>query len=193
MPAQPSKCLYVVAALLYAGLALAANPTLALDPATLEALRAGEMRKLVVHAEPVPAPDTAFTAPDGSETTLAASNGRIRLVNFWATWCAPCRTEMPSLDRLQAARGGGDFEVITVATGRNSPEAIARFFAESGTTLPTALDPKSALARAMDVPGLPVTVLLDRDGGEVARLLGGAEWDSPEAAAVLDYLAGLPG
>ena len=101
---------------------------------------------------------------------------------------------MPSLDRLQAARGGGDFEVITIATGRNSPGGDRRASSRSRvTTLPTALDPKSALARAMDVPGLPVTVLLDRDGGEVARLLGGAEWDSPEAAAVLDYLAGLPG
>ncbi len=181
----------VAAALLYAALCVAANPAGALDAAgraEVEALRAGDMRKLLVQSEPVAAPDVTFTGADGNETTLAASNGRVRLVNFWATWCAPCRQEMPALDRLQQARGGSDFEVITIATGRNSPDAIVGFLNEAGVTLPTALDPKSALAQAMDVPGLPVTVLLDRDGTEVARLLGGAAWDGPEAAAVLDYL-----
>jgi thiol-disulfide isomerase/thioredoxin len=187
MPALSCKPL-AAAALLYAGLAAVANPALALEPGALEALRSGEMRKLVVHAEPVPAPEVAYTAPEGAETTLLASNGKVRLVNFWATWCAPCRLEMPSLDALERARGGPDFQVIAIATGRNSPEAIADFFAETGTSLATGLDPKSALAGAMNVPGLPVTVLLDRDGNEVARLMGGAEWDSAEALAVIDAL-----
>jgi thiol-disulfide isomerase/thioredoxin len=191
LPSLPARCLPakrlsgVAAGLLYAALAVAANPARALEPADLEALRAGDMRKLVVHDEPVPAPDVAFTAPDGSETTLADSDGRVRLVNFWATCCAPCRAEMPALDALERELGGPDFQLMTIATGRNSPEAIDEFFAEVGTSLPTALDPKSALARAMNVPGLPVTVLLDRDGNEVARLMGGAEWDSGDAKAIV--------
>ena len=145
------------------------------------------MRKLVVHAEPVPAPDTEFTGADGEPTTLAASNGRVRLVNFWATWCAPCRKEMPALDALQRDKGGPDFEVITIATGRNSPEAIQAFREKAGiSALPNALDPKGRLAAAMGVPGLPVSVLLDRDGAEVARVMGDADWNGPDAHAILD-------
>jgi thiol-disulfide isomerase/thioredoxin len=181
----------LAAALLYAGLTAFANPAPAAgtDPASLEALRTGEMRKLVVHAEPVPAPATQYTDPEGRPTTLAATNGRVRLVNFWATWCAPCLSEMPALDALQRDLGGPDFQVITIATGRNSPEAIAAFRDKAGITLPTALDPKGGLAAAMGVPGLPVTVLLDRDGREIARMLGGADWNGPEARALIGALS----
>lgn len=195
MPVSRLPRLTALAALLYAALAGFANPAHALgadDLAGLSDLRAGEMRKLLVADLPRPASDVAYLDPEGRETTLAASNGRIRVVNFWATWCAPCRQEMPSLDRLEAIRGGTDFAVITIATGRNSPEGIADFRETAGISLPTALDPKGALARDMNVPGLPVTVILDRDGTEIARLLGGAEWDGPDAAAVFDYLADLP-
>ena len=147
------------------------------------------MRKLVVHAEPVPAPDTVYTGADGEPTTLAASNGRVRLVNFWATWCAPCRKEMPALDALQRDRGGPDFEVITIATGRTAPEAIQAFRETAGIgALPNALDPKGRLAAAMGVPGLPVSVLLDRDGAEVARVMGDADWNGPDARALIAAL-----
>ena len=182
LPVLPS----LAAALLYAGLAAGANAG-GLAPAELEAFRTGDMRKLVVHAEPVPAPDTEYTGADGEPTTLAASNGRVRLVNFWATWCAPCRKEMPALDALQRDKGGPDFEVITIATGRNSPEAIQAFRDKAGiSALPNALDPKGRLAAAMGVPGLPVSVLLDRDGAEVARVMGDADWNGPDAHAILD-------
>ena len=171
----------LAAALLYA--CLPANAT------DLAALRSGDMRKLVVHAVPVPAPDTPFVDAAGQPTTLAASNGRVRLVNFWATWCAPCRKEMPALDALQRDMGGPDFEVITIATGRNSPEAIAAFREEAGiTALPNALDPRGRLAAAAGVPGLPVTLLLDRGGFEVARMLGDADWNGTDARALLNAL-----
>jgi thiol-disulfide isomerase/thioredoxin len=184
----------LAAALLCAAAALSATPAATEEPAGLAALRTGEMRKLVVHDAPLPAPDTAWTDPDGAEHRFDDSNGRVRLVNFWATWCAPCREEMPALDALARERGGPDFEVIAIATGRNSPEAIARFKEQEGiATLPTLLDPKGALAAAMNVPGLPVTVLLDRAGAEVARLLGSADWNGPEARAVIDHLTAEPG
>jgi thiol-disulfide isomerase/thioredoxin len=195
MPPRLSRAL-PLAALLYTAALGAATPAAAggwdaAARAAVEALRADDMRKLVLHETPAPAPDVAFTGPDGAETTLAASDGRVRLVNFWATWCAPCREEMPALAALQAAQGGPDFEVILVATGRNSPEAIERFFAEEGIEgLETALDPQSALARAMAVPGLPVTVLLDRDGAEIARLTGEADWNGPSARAIVAHLVG---
>ncbi len=187
MPPLPALRLPLLAALLYAGATLGAN--VGASAADLDALRTGEMRKLVVQSPPVPAPDTAYTDPSGQPTTLAASDGRVRLVNFWATWCAPCRKEMPALDALQRDLGGPGFEVITIATGRNSPEAIAAFREKAGiTALGNALDPKGRLAAAMGVPGLPVTVLLDREGSEIARMIGDADWNGPEARALIEAL-----
>jgi thiol-disulfide isomerase/thioredoxin len=182
--------------LVYTAVAVPANSAAAqaLDAgarAGIEALRDGDMRKLAVHETGATVADVAFLDPDGAETTLAASDGRLRLVNFWATWCAPCREEMPALAALNADLGGDDFEVLLVATGRNAPEAIERFFAEADIRgLETSLDPRSALAQAMGVPGLPVTLILNREGDEIARLIGGADWNGASARAILtDLLA----
>jgi thiol-disulfide isomerase/thioredoxin len=187
----------LIPALVYMALTAFANPASAqsLDAsalADLAAMREGDMRKLVVHEGPVPAPDTAYEGPDGAQTTLAASNGRVRVVNFWATWCAPCREEMPALDALEHSLGGEDFEVLLIATGRNSPEGIARFLEEESIDLETGLDPRSALASSMNVPGLPVTVILDREGAEIARLMGGADWNGDSARAILARLIETP-
>ena len=187
-----------IAALVYTAALAFANPGAAqtLDAeqrAELEALRSGEMRKLVVHAEPIPAPDIVYTDPEEAEYLLADTNGAVRLVNFWATWCAPCRQEKPSLDSLQAQLASDDFGVIAIATGRNSLDGIARFNEEVGiTTLDTYLDPRGNLATGMNVPGLPVTVVLNRDGAEIARLMGGADWDSDSAKAIIAFLTAAP-
>lgn len=158
--------------------------------AEIEAMRDGDMRKLVVHEAPAAAPDVAFAGPDGAEITLAASNGTLRLVNFWATWCAPCREEMPSLQAVEQALEPQGVKVVLVATGRNDPAAIERFFAEAGIDrLETGLDPKGLLARAAGVPGLPVTLVLNREGDEIARLTGGADWNGESARAILSSLA----
>lgn len=169
-------------AVLYTALALGANAALAQDVASL---RDGDMRKLDLHAAPVALPEAAVLL-DGEDAprALADWQGKWVVMNFWATWCAPCREEMPSLERLQAAMP--DLAVLPVATGRNAVEGITRFYNEAGVqSLPVLRDPKSELARAMGVLGLPLTVILNPQGQEVARLIGDAEWDSDSAKAVL--------
>jgi thiol-disulfide isomerase/thioredoxin len=110
-------------------------------------------------------------------------------VNFWATWCAPCRAEMPHLSNLQTQLGSDDLSVVTIATGRNPRPAMERFFEEiSVDNLPLHADPRSTLARNMGVLGLPITVILDRDGQEIARLQGDADWSSESAIAILTAL-----
>ncbi len=177
-------------AALYTALALGANAALAGPaPAEIEALREGTMRKLIVHATPRPTSETAFQTFDGAPLQLSDYEGQIVVLNFWATWCAPCRKEMPALDALQTEFGGPDFQVVTVATGRQAPQAITRFFDEEEiTALPKHRDPQQALARDMAVLGLPITVVLDRDGQEIARLQGDAEWHSDSARAIVAAL-----
>ena len=173
---------YFLAAVLYTALAATANA----DIGTLEALRAGDMRKLQIHSAARPAPDTVFLHADGSELRLSDYRGKVVVLNFWATWCAPCRKEMPELSALQETLGGADLTVLTVATGPNPPAKIAEFFEQiCVSNLPAHRDPRQTLARAMNVLGLPITVILDRNGAEVALLLGDANWHSESALAIL--------
>ncbi|NAZ37999.1 TlpA disulfide reductase family protein [Rubellimicrobium sp. CFH 75288] len=180
----------LVAAALYTGALVAANAA----AADLAALREGDMRKLALHDAPRPAGTSAFETETGAPMTLADLAGEVVVLNFWATWCAPCREEMPTLSALQAELGDEGVRVVTLATGRNDPAAMARFMAEVGAAegpgaLPLWRDPNQALAREMGVLGLPVTVILDREGQEVARLQGDADWSSESAVAILRALA----
>ncbi len=187
----------VLLAVLYTALVATANAGAAeIAPearAQLEALREGGMKKLMFHAESLPASETAFGVPGQPEVSLADYRGKWVVLNFWATWCAPCRKEMPMLSALEAAYGGERFAVVTLATTRNSPQGIARFFDDIGVeNLPLYQDPDSAVARDMSVLGLPLTVVLDPEGREVARMRGDADWDSPSARAIVEALLALP-
>ena len=179
----------LIAAALYMACTLGASPALA-DVDAASAARDGDRKKLVFHGGPKAVSATAFDLADGAGTApLADYRGKVVLVNFWATWCAPCRKEMPALSELQAELGGETFEVLTIATGRNSPEGIRKFFAEIGVdNLPRHQDPKQALASQMGIFGLPISVILDAEGREIARLRGDADWSSDSAKAVFKAL-----
>ena len=176
----------LVTALLYLTLTAGANA----EPAKWEALLEGDMRKLRIHSEPLPGSDVAFIGEDGSEMTLADYEGRHVVLNFWATWCAPCRHEMPMLSDLAKTFDPEVLSIVTVATGRNPRPAMQRFFGEIGVdNLPLHTDERQSLARSLGVLGLPVTLILDPEGNEIARLQGEADWSSDSALAVLNAIA----
>lgn len=137
--------------------------------------------------EPVPVPEIAFADGAGTPRSLADFRGKIVLLNIWATWCVPCRTEMPTLDRLQGQLGGPDFEVVALSIDRNGAEAVRKFFSEIGVQyLDVNIDVSSRAAFSLAVVGLPATLLIDRNGMEMGRLIGPAEWDAPEMVAFLE-------
>ena len=168
---------------LYMALCLGANAAVA---GGLSDLLTGDMRAMALTESPQPLPEVHFSDPEGTDLTLADFEGRYILLNFWATWCAPCRLEMPSLNSLQQQLGGEDFAVVTIASGRNPLPAITRFFAEVGVTdLPVYLDPRQSMTRQLGVFGLPTTILIDPQGQEIGRLRGDADWSGEEALTLL--------
>lgn len=144
-------------------------------------------RGLVLHGRPAPVgSDFGFTDAEGGQLGLAGFRGRTVLLNIWATWCAPCREEMPALDRLQAALGGPDFEVVALSIDRGGADAVRAFYEKIGTAnLAVYIDRPNASSRALGVVGIPTTLLLDRDGREIGRAIGPVEWDGPETVGLL--------
>lgn len=125
---------------------------------------------------------TGFEDPDGQPVSLAEFRGRPLLVNLWATWCAPCVAEMPTLDAL-AAREGDRLRVLTVSQDLDGRDKVEAFFAKQGyRNLETWLDPQMALMEALKVDTLPTTILYDPEGREVWRVVGMEDWESGRAA-----------
>ncbi|MBI3453316.1 MAG: TlpA family protein disulfide reductase [Rhodospirillales bacterium] len=148
----------------------------------------GQYQEFRVHPAPVEAPEIGFSDSAAAKLGLADFRGRVILVNFWATWCAPCVEEMPALDRLQARLGGPDFEVVAISIDRQGLPLIVPFLDRLGIkALKHYLDPSGASPRTLKVRGLPTTILIGRDGREIGRLEGAATWDSAAAEAFIRY------
>ena len=163
-----------------AWLALMAAAGLGTGVAAYLRLRPDGTEGIVVHARARELPPLTFTDENGASTSLAAFRGRVVLLNVWATWCPPCRKEMPTLDRLQAALGGLNFEVVTLSIDSGGLPVVQTFFQQIGIKhLHPYLDTSQA-ATGLAMGGIPLTLLIDREGREVARKLGPAEWDSPQ-------------
>lgn len=134
-----------------------------------------------VHPAPRALPDIEFKDREGKDLRLSHFKGKVVLLNVWATWCPPCRREMPTLDKLQGVLGGKDFEVIALSIDRAGVHAVDAFFMETGVKhLRLYIDQSMAAMRKLAVVGLPTTLLIDREGREVWRYAGAAEWDSDE-------------
>jgi len=131
-------------------------------------------------------PEFQFSGEDGRVLSLADFQGRLVLLNLWATWCIPCRTEMPSLDRLQAAFDDADFDVVALSVDRKGMPAVRAFYDDIAIASLDLYVAKSAtVTRALGAVGLPTTLLINRSGRELGRVVGPAEWDSPEVKALV--------
>jgi thiol-disulfide isomerase/thioredoxin len=156
----------------------------------LQPLAKGELAAFAVPAAPKVAPEIAFTNPAGQPITLADLKGKVTLVNLWATWCVPCREEMPALDRLQAELGGSGFEVVAINVDTRNPDKPRTWLQDNNIrNLAYYSDPGGKLLQVLQrsghVVGLPTTLLVDATGCEVGLLKGPAAWASPDAFALV--------
>lgn len=144
-----------------------------------------------MNSQPRDLPDVSFV--DGKEqvTTLQDFRGKIVLLNVWATWCPPCRKEMPTLDRLQSKLGGPDFEVVALSIDQGGASVVKSFYEDENIrALQIYIDKSSDAMTTLGIAAIPATLLIDREGREIGRKIGPAEWDSPEIITLIQaYLA----
>ena len=153
----------------------------------LAGLSTGSMAAFVARSEPLDLPEFTFDGPNGEKQSSADLKGKVVLLNIWATWCVPCREEMPQLNALQAELGGGNFEVVAISIDKGGPEKPKAFLEETGATdLVLYTDPTGKLFATLKAVGMPTTLLLNEDGQEMGRLVGPADWASPEAKRLVE-------
>lgn len=169
-----------------------------IDPATLAAVDkaiGGEVAAMALADPPQPLSELAFNDPDGNAMTLGDLAGKTLLVNLWATWCAPCRAEMPALDELQAEIGGEGFEVVAINVDTGSDEKPRKFLDEIGIKSlgyyrDDTIGVFNDLKRRSLALGLPVTLLVDEKGCLIANMNGPAEWASDDAKGLVRAATG---
>ena len=158
---------------------IAAGPTLAGDPFV-----SLKMSRLPAGSMAVP---FELSTLDGKVVKSSELAGKVVLVNFWATWCGPCKEEMPSLARLQQQLDPKGFVMLTVTTDLQR-QGIAHFLSQLGVSLPVLFDEDQEVSRSFMVRGLPTTIVIARDGTLVGRAVGPRAWDSPEAVALMRHV-----
>lgn len=163
---------------------------------TFAALAKGDVAAFSLATEPRRLPPLAFTDATGKEVTLADFRGRVVLLNLWATWCVPCRKEMPALDALEKAKGGADFEVVAVNIDTGSDEKPKAFLAETGITAlgyyrDASMGVFNTVKKEGLAIGLPATLLFDAEGCLTAAMNGPAEWAGADAQALVDQAVKL--
>lgn len=149
-------------------------------------LSTGQMAAFVFRSEPAALPEIKFQDGEGKERTLSEWRGKVVLLNLWATWCLPCRKEMPALDRLQKVLRSDTFEVVALSVDRKGLEASKKFLNDTKVErLALYVDPSARANTDLRAVGLPVTLLIDAQGREIGRLLGPAEWDGEDAIRLI--------
>ena len=145
------------------------------------------LEKFAWHPVPLALEDMTFDGPSGQTLKLASFKGKVVLLNIWATWCAPCREEMPALDALQRDLGSDKFEVVALSVDRTGLKGAENFLAKLDVQhLKAYADPTTELLKPLKVSGLPTTLLLNQEGFEIGRLEGPAAWDSIAAKAIIE-------
>jgi thiol-disulfide isomerase/thioredoxin len=175
----------------------ACRPAVALSE-KIAPLAHGEVAALTMATAPLRLPDLAFEDADGSPKKLSDWRGRTVLVNLWATWCVPCRKEMPALEELQTRLGGANFQVVAINIDTRDPEKSKKFLKDANLTRLGFFNDQKAkvfqdlkgIGRAL---GMPTSVLVDGQGCEIATIAGPAEWASDDAVKLITAATAPPG
>lgn len=147
--------------------------------------------QLTVHDRPRPLNDFSFADGSGRRLTLSRFRGSFVLVNVWATWCPPCKAEMASLNRLASDFAASDLRVVPISIDVSGPAGVQAYYdRQSLTKLGVFVDPPKNVMDALAVSGIPTTLLLDRDGREIARMVGPAQWDAPASLQRISEISG---
>lgn len=137
-----------------------------------------------------PAPNLKVTGRDGKTVQLSDLRGEVVMVNFWATWCPPCREEIPSLMRLNAAMAGKPFRMLAVSIDEGGAAKVEQFLRTTGSTLPVFFDPARKAGNRYGITGVPETFIIDKKGVIVKKIIGPLPWDDPQVIGFLSALAG---
>lgn len=148
----------------------------------------GCSKKEVPAQEGGAAPDFTLSDLSGKQVQLSSLKGKVVLVNFWATWCPPCREEIPSMVKLNQIMQGKNFQMLAISVDEGGKQAVQEFFRQNGVTLPALLDTDGGVARRYGTTGVPETFVVDGKGKIRKKVIGGVEWSSPEVVRYLEEL-----